>query len=162
MIAEAGARDENGTVRPFIESLGPAGYLAPGMRPGPGADVACDAADLPSPRTFGVVVATEMLEHARDWKAALAGLITALEPGGLLLLTTRSEGFPYHGYPGDWHRFSAAAMTAILDGAGLAEVSVTPDPEAPGVSARARKPAGWPWPARTGRDAVNVGRVPQP
>ncbi|MCW2933034.1 MAG: hypothetical protein JWM19_3996, partial [Actinomycetia bacterium] len=68
--------------------------------------------------------------------------------GGVLVLTTRSEGFPLHGYPEDWWRFSVEAMGAILQAAGLdvERLEPDPDPASPGVFARARKPAGWTWP----------------
>ena len=150
-VLEAGSLNVNGSVRGHVESLGPASYRGTDMRPGPGVDVVCDAADLPARFGAGsadVVVSTEMLEHAKDWQAAVRGMITVLTEGGVLVLTTRSEGFPLHGYPEDHWRYSVEAMGTILAAAGLdvERLEPDPDPQSPGVFARARKPAGWSWP----------------
>ena len=40
--------------------------------------------------SFDAVVTTQMLEHVRDWRAALRQLAAMLRPGGLLLLTCDS------------------------------------------------------------------------
>ena len=143
-VIEAGAYDVNGSVRPAVEALGPASYTGTDMQAGPGVDVACPAEKLDRDAA-DVVISTEMLEHAEDWQAAMAGMIRALAPGGLLVLTTRSEGFPYHGYPGDHWRFSAGAMGEIMAAAGMdvLDLRADPDPASPGVFVKARKPADW-------------------
>jgi SAM-dependent methyltransferase len=163
-VLEAGAMNVNGTVRPHAESLGPASYAATDMRPGNGVDFVCDAADLGGwfDQT-DVVISTEMLEHAKDWQAAVAGMITVLAPGGVLVLTTRSQGFPLHGYPEDHWRYSVGAMGVILAAAGLdvERLEPDPDPQSPGVFAVARKPAGWQWPdVQAAWDAAGVTPAP--
>lgn len=148
-VIEAGSMDVNGSVRGHVTSLGPASYIGTDMRPGPGVDVQAAAESLPGPLgQAGVVISTEMLEHARYWQAAMRGLISAVADGGVLVITTRSAGFPLHGYPEDHWRFSVEAMGAILKSAGLdvERLEPDPDPASPGVFARARKPAGWAWP----------------
>src|SRR6266567_3412329 len=77
-VIEAGAYDVNGSVRPAVEALGPASYTGTDMQPGPGVDVVWDAADLPGDGGkggrfggVGIVISTEMLEHAEDWQAAM-------------------------------------------------------------------------------------------
>jgi SAM-dependent methyltransferase len=154
-VLEAGAFDVNGSVRGHVEGLGPASYMGTDMRLGPGVDVLCTAEELPSlfnvamvGPTKGVVISTEMLEHAADWQAAMHGMITALRPGGVLVLTTRSAGFPVHGYPDDHWRFPVESMRTILGAAGLTVERCEPDPDpaSPGVFAKARKPDGWTWP----------------
>ena len=150
IVIEAGALNVNGSVRPHVESLGPASYTATDVRTGPGVDLACDAADLLGLLgRAGVVISTEMLEHARDWQAAMRGLVDAVAEGGVLVLTTRSAGFPLHDYPGDHHRFPVKSMREILGAAGLDVERCEPDPEFPGVFAKARKPHGWSWPEGT-------------
>jgi hypothetical protein len=123
-------------------------------------DLVCDAADLPG--RAHVVISTEMLEHAADWQAAVRGLVDVVADDGLLVLTTRSAGFPLHGYPEDHWRFSVGAMGEILAAAGLdvERLEPDPDPQSPGVFARARKPAGWSWPEDAARawDKVEVTR----
>lgn len=170
-VIEAGAYDVNGSVRPHVMTLGPSHYLGTDMRDGPGVDLVCAAEDLPSmlgalnsgaPLSGGadVVVSTEMLEHAKDWQGAVRGMVGAVAGGGVLVLTTRSEGFPLHGYPEDHWRFSVDAMRDILTAAGLEVERCEPDPDpaSPGVFAKASKPAGWSWPDGTAAawDAVEV------
>jgi SAM-dependent methyltransferase len=120
------------------------------MRPGPGVDLVCLAEDLPrqfsqmgADGTTDIVISTEMLEHAADWQAAMTGMARILKPDGLLVLTTRGPGFPLHGYPDDHWRFTVGAMDAILKALGFDVLRAEPDPEAPGVFAKARKPDGW-------------------
>jgi hypothetical protein len=148
IVLEAGAYDVNGSARPALEAHGPLRYVGTDMRDGPGVDVVCAAEDLPV--LFGdawadVVITTEMLEHAADWQAAMAGLIRVLGLGGPLVLTTRSEGAGYHAHPQDFWRFSVPAMRQILTAAGMDVLRCEPDLENPGVFAKARKPAGWRW-----------------
>jgi len=165
-VAEAGAMDVNGSARAAIEAHGPASYTATDMRPGPGVDVVCTAEELPGLLGEGsadVVISTEMLEHAADWQAAVAGMTRVLKPGGVLVLTTRGPGFPLHGYPDDHWRFTVEAMDAILKAAALDVLRAEPDPEAPGVFAKARKPDGWVMPDGLAQawDAAGVQPVPR-
>ena len=162
-VIEAGAFDVNGSVRPHVERHGPASYTGTDMRPGPGVDQVVDAADLPALfNPVDVVISTEMLEHAADWQAAMRGLVDAVADGGVLVLTTRSAGFPVHGYPDDHWRFPVESMGEILGAAGLTVERCEPDPDpaSPGVFALARKPDGWSWPEDADERwaSVEVGR----
>jgi SAM-dependent methyltransferase len=143
-VTEAGAYDVNGSVRAAVEALGPASYTGTDISEGPGVDVVCDAGKLDRD-SAGIVISTEMLEHAEDWQAAVAGMIRALTPGGLLVLTTRGPGFPYHGYPADHWRFTVEAMGEIMAAAGMdvLDLRADPDPMSPGVFVKARKPDDW-------------------
>jgi hypothetical protein len=147
-VVEAGALNVNGSAREAIGALGPESYLGTDMREGAGVDLVCMAENLPAalgPGTAGVVVSTEMLEHAENWQGAVTGMTELLAPGGLLLLTTRGPGFPLHGYPEDHWRFTPETMTAILGACRLEILRCEPDPDpaSPGVFALARKPEGW-------------------
>lgn len=143
-VTETGAYDVNGSVRPAVEAHGPASYTGTDISEGPGVDVVRDAAKLDRD-SADVVISTEMLEHAEDWQAAVAGMIRALTPGGILVLTTRSEGFPYHGYPDDHWRFSVEAMGQIMTAAAMdiLDLRADPDTSSPGVFVKARKPDTW-------------------
>jgi SAM-dependent methyltransferase len=165
-VVEVGAYEYNGSARRVIAAMGPASYTGTDVQEGPGVDLACPAEKLPEmlgEDSADVVVSTEMLEHAEDWRGAVAGMARILAPGGLLLLTTRSPGFPYHPHPGDFHRFTTEHMDGIAEACGLEVLRLErdSDPSQPGVFFLARKPEGWdgagmaeglaviePWPPR--------------
>ena len=68
-VVEAGAYNYNGSVRDVYEAMGPARYLGTDAQPGPGVDLVCPAEKLGEvlgEGTAGVVICTEMLEHAED------------------------------------------------------------------------------------------------
>ena len=121
--------------------------------------------------TADVVVTTEMLEHADAWRAAVTGIVQVLAPGGVLLLTTRGPGFPYHPHPQDHYRFTVEQMGAIAKACGLDIIRCEPDPDpnSPAVFLLAAKPGtggtarGWPraWPSSNpGRRADAVRGMP--
>ncbi len=147
-ILEVGSYDVNGSVRPLLLAHGPLSYLGVDAATGPGVDRVVAAEDLDA--TFGgdafdVVVSTEMLEHAANWQDCLWNMTAVLKPGGLLILTTRSPGFPYHPFPDDHWRFTVPFMRRVLIAAGLVSIEVQPDPDpkSPGVLVTACKPDPW-------------------
>ncbi len=117
-VLEVGSRNVNGSVRDILAPL-VSRYVGCDLEAGDGVDVVADATrltDVFPPESFDVVISTEMLEHVPDWPAAWAQMMGVLRPGGLLVLSTRSPGFPLHDYPGDFWRFTAQDMGVILDG----------------------------------------------
>lgn len=143
-VLEVGSRNVNGTVRPFLTALGARDYLGVDMVPGPGVDRLCDVADLASEfasDSFEVVVTTEMLEHVKDWRTAISNLKRVVAPDGLLVVTTRSFGFPYHDYPGDYWRYEIDDMRQLFRDFRI--LTLLPDPEYPGVFLKCRKPAAF-------------------
>lgn len=144
-VCEVGSYNVNGTVRAGIESHGPASYLGVDISEGPGVDLVANVEDLPAqfPDGFDLVVSTEMLEHVDSWKAAIKALVQLVAPGGALVVSTRSLGFPYHPYPQDTWRYSVNQMRDILTRARLQVISSEADPEQAGVFAVARKPEEW-------------------
>ena len=142
-VLEVGAYNVNGSVRPYVETLIPQCYVGVDITEGPGVDVVADCEHLTGAvgGDWDVVICTEMLEHVQNWRTCMRELVAALAPCGYLLLTTRSPGFPYHGFPGDYWRFTRTDMRAIIDGLGLDVISIQDDaPESPGVLVFARKP----------------------
>jgi len=77
-VVEVGAYNYNGSVRGVYEAMGPASYLATDAQPGPGVDLVCAAEILPyalGDDTADVLISTEMLEHAEDWRGAVTGMV---------------------------------------------------------------------------------------
>ncbi len=128
-------------VRPLVEHWGPARYLGVDIATGPGVDVVCrveEAARRFGDASFDLVLSTEMLEHVRDWRAAVENLKRLCRPGGRIVVTTRSVGFPYHGAPNDFWRFDVADMRRIFSDFTIE--AVESDPQKPGVFLSATKP----------------------
>ncbi len=139
LVLEVGAQDMNGSLRSIVTSLGPRRYVGVDVVPGRGVDEICDAARLLErfgPETFDVVISTEMIEHIRDWRRAIHNMKAVLKPGGALVLTTRSLGYPYHARPDFW-RYEPTDMKAIFGDMDI--VSLESDPSAAGVFVKAVK-----------------------
>lgn len=138
-VLEVGSLDVNGSVRPLF---GPkSDYIGVDVCRGPGVDLVLEqATHLPfEDGRFEVVVSTEMLEHCARPVPMIAEMARVLKAGGgRILLTTRSQGFPYHHPPDHW-RFSCEQVRDLLQWTGLEVVEVFQDPEAPGVFASAMK-----------------------
>lgn len=141
-VIEVGSLDVNGSPRPTVMALGPREYWGIDCWLGPSVDVVCNADDLV--RTFGeasfdVVLSTEMLEHLEDWRIVVNQLKRTVRSGGLLVITTRSPGFPYHPYPIDKWRYTKEDFREIFDDFEI--LKLVDDPQAPGVFLKAKKPA---------------------
>jgi SAM-dependent methyltransferase len=132
-VLEVGSQDINGSPREVIAPLGPRTYLGVDFGPGNGVDLVLDARALVSHfgrSTFDVVVSTEMLEHAEDWKTSITQMKEVLRPGGVLVLSARGPGFPYHGFPHDYWRYTVNDFKAIFSDM---KIEVCKDDTAPGV-----------------------------
>lgn len=149
-VLEVGSYDVNGSVRPYIESLQPRRYLGVDAELGPSVDCVVDCEKLTEQVAgrWDVVISTEMLEHVRDWQTCMEQLAQIMTPGGLLLITTRSPGFPYHPFPEDHWRFTCDDMVTIQSEMDLELLEVEDDAICPGVFTLARKPADWQHPIR--------------
>jgi SAM-dependent methyltransferase len=151
-VIEVGSYDVNGSVRPDVEALHPRLYLGVDISPGPRVDELCSVYELEQRYgrdSFDVVISTEMVEHVRDWRAAVNNLKHILRPEGTLVVTTRSLGFPLHGWPKDYWRYETADFAVIFDD--FEDVVVESDPEMPGVFVKATKPARF-----TARDLSDI------
>ena len=140
-VIEIGAMDVNGSLRPHVESLGPSRYIGVDIEAGPGVDVICNAERLLAvfgPESFDVVISTELLEHVRDWRRVVGTMKRLLKSEGTLLITTRSNGFPYHGYPYDFWRYELSDMRVIFSDFTIE--ALESDPQDPGVFIKARRP----------------------
>ena len=140
-VIEVGAYNVNGSIQPLLKSFSPKKYIGVDIAKGQGVDVVCRAENLVShfgKNSFDVVVATELLEHVLDWRGAISNMKRICKPNGIIVLTTRSVGFPYHGYPYDFWRYSAEDIKAIFSDCRI--ISIESDPEAPGVFAKITRP----------------------
>jgi 2-polyprenyl-3-methyl-5-hydroxy-6-metoxy-1,4-benzoquinol methylase len=146
-VLEVGAQNVNGSLRGHVETHGPRSYWGIDMQPGVGVDEVTTvekfvidnervAGKLTEARNmYDLVVCTEMLEHAQDWRGALASITMLTRMGGYLLLTTRSPGFPRHAFPDDYWRFELNMLYNHMVHLGFVAVEACPDPDpkSPGV-----------------------------
>lgn len=143
-VLEVGSQDVNGTPRPVVMPLRPALYIGVDVEKGPGVDVISGADSLSKifgEGSFDVVISTEMLEHVFDWKPVVGQLKAVVRPGGLLLITTRSPGFPYHPYPIDMWRYTEEDFKIIFSDMEI--LTLLKDPQVPGVFLKAKKPGAF-------------------
>ena len=143
-VLEVGSQDVNGSIRPYVEALRPHTYFGVDLQNGPGVDECVPAerlVDYLGRDCYHLVISTEMLEHAKDWRAAVWNMMVVTEPGGVMVVTTRSPGFPRHDWPGDYWRFALEDFYWVW--AGWYMEDLRPDPFNPGVFIRARKPMDW-------------------
>jgi SAM-dependent methyltransferase len=140
-VIEVGSMDVNGSLRPAVEAYGPERYIGVDFQMGPGVDLVCDACDLLDRferGSFDLLISTELLEHVRDWRKVIGNFKNLLKTNGTILITTRSKGCGFHGYPFDFWRYETADLEAIFSDFDI-EV-VEKDPSLPGVFLKAAKP----------------------
>jgi len=140
-VLEIGSRDVNGNITKIVYEKQPQNYVRTDMTEGDNVDIVVDVLDLVE--TFGrdswdVVISTETLEHVKDWRTALTEMKKVLRPSGLLIITTRSPGFPQHDYPEDYHRYTKEDMKTILSD--MIILDLEDDPQSLGVFITAYKP----------------------
>lgn len=141
-LLEIGAQDVNGSPRQVLAGYQPKKYIGIDYGPGKGVDLVMDVKDVTSYfglDWFDVVVSTEMLEHAEDWRTAVDQMKRVLRPGGLLVLTARGPGFMYHGYPHDYWRYTVEDFKKIFSDMWILHLGPDTDHCSPGVFLKARK-----------------------
>ena len=140
-VLEVGSRDVNGSLRGDVMKHNPLSYWGVDLVEGKGVDEICNVYDLVKrfgSESFDVVICTEMLEHVQYWQHAILNLKQVLKPGGVLIMTTRSLGCPYHDYPGDYWRYEIEDLYEIFRDLNI--VKTEKDPDMPGVFMKAYKP----------------------
>lgn len=140
-IIEMGSRNVNGSLRSYVESLKPASYLGVDIQDGPGVDYVKDVTlllDDFGTNAFDCVISTELLEHTKNWRKVIHVMKNIVKPGGVILITTRSKGFQYHGYPSDYWRYEEDDMVSIFSDCSV-EMNAK-DSSSPGIFVKIRKP----------------------
>ena len=140
-VVEVGSRIVFGSPRDIFAWLGPAVYVGVDMADGKGVDVVLPAEKLSSRfDNVDIVVATELLEHIEFWRTAIQEMKKIIKPGGLIIVTARAPGFPYHPHPGDFWRFTIEDFRAIFSDFEILTLEPDPQDGHPGVFLKARKP----------------------
>lgn len=140
-VLEVGSLDVNGSLRPVFAAWGPGEYVGIDMFEGTGVDRICSAEQMVAelgPDSFDVVIATEIIEHVEDWRRVITNIKGVCKPGGIILVTTPSKGFPYHAYPHDFWRYGTEDMQQIFADCSIEQLETSP--RATGVFVKARKP----------------------
>lgn len=140
-VLEIGARDCTNSLRLVAQAFHPSEYVGVDMQNGPGVDIVCDAENLTEKlgkEAFDVVISTGTLEHVRNWKKVVSNIKNVCRPGGIILITAPSKGFPYHAYPYDFWRYELDDVKKIFSDFEI--LILENDFEAPGFMLKARKP----------------------
>ena len=143
-VLEIGSGNVNGSLQPIVKSWDPASYTGVDIAPGSGVDVVCAAEDIIEKfgkEQFDIVISTEMLEHVKDWRKVVSNIKNICMSGGIILITTRSLGFEYHGYPNDFWRYEAFDIKSIFSDCIIEKMEA--DKKDPGILFRVKKPAGF-------------------
>jgi len=144
-VLEVGAQDINGSVRPIIEPLANS-YWATDMEAGKGVDAVLNNEDLLThfgAEAFNTVIACEVLEHDKRFWMTVETLRQLVIPGGHLILTVPTFGFPLHRYPRDYWRFGEDSYTDVFfDEWEILDICHLDNPYAPAIALAgiARKP----------------------
>ncbi len=143
-VIEIGSYNINGSLRAFIESRRPFEYIGVDIVAGPGVDIICPAQDILSKfgsASFDIVVATELIEHVLDWRLVISNIKNICKTNGVIIVTTRSLGFKYHGFPYDFWRYETEDMQELFSDCAIEKMER--DCLEPGVCIKARKPSGF-------------------
>lgn len=139
-VIEIGSQNVNGSLRYYIENLECKKYIGVDIEKGIGVDIVCKAEnviEIFGKDAFDIVICTELLEHVKDWKSVISNIKNICKPGGTILVTTRSYGFPRHGYPYDYWRYEIEDIKNIFSDC-IIEI-LEKDYQMPGVFAKIKK-----------------------
>ncbi len=140
-VIDVGSYNHNGNLYDLYKHYNPSEFIGTDLLSGPGVDVVCPAEDLVSKfgkEQFDVVLSSELLEHARNWREVISSIKQLVKSNGIVLITTRSKGFPLHDYPHDYWRYELEDMRKLFSDMEI--LSLENDPQAPGVFIKVRKP----------------------
>lgn len=94
-VIEIGSRDINGTTRPLFPS---ASWVGLDLHAGPCVDWVGDAVEYVPESQVDLVICTEVLEHAENWRELIAIAASWLMPGGQFIVTCAGPGRDPHSH----------------------------------------------------------------
>jgi hypothetical protein len=112
-LVEIGSLNVNGTPRSVLPTKN---YTGVDRVPGRGVDLVAQAEPFLLAHTwkYDMVVACECYEHDPRWWLTDAAAKSALDYGGLYVVTAPAIGFPFHDYGGDYYRFTEMAFEEVM------------------------------------------------
>lgn len=114
-VLDVGSLDVNGSVKHLFSDAEE--YIGIDMKDGKNVDIVMNAHDI-CPRfdkdSFDTVLCYNMLEHDDLFWITLENMKKVLKPGGWLIISVPTFGFPIHDYPKDYWRFGEDAYGDIL------------------------------------------------
>ena len=153
-MLEIGSYNVNGTLQDDFRPIAKK-YTGVDIEAGPGVDtVIKESAKLSEVLTKAqIVICTEMLEHAKDWREAIHAIKNLATEG--IIVTTRSPGFPYHAYSEDYWRYTKEDFAHIFSDMDI--ILLEDDTYYAGVFIYAKKPKDF-----NEIDLTNYEVAPQP
>jgi SAM-dependent methyltransferase len=98
-VVEVGSLNVNGRARDYVPRDWRS-WIGIDLHAGPGVDIVGDAIDVLTPDSCDIIVSAEVLEHCPDWVELVWSMVTAVRPGGSILITCAGTGRPEHGADG--------------------------------------------------------------
>lgn len=117
-IADVGAYDVNGCLRPIFHVPGAWTYTGFDISAGPNVDVVFSTEygwSVPYKEQYDVVVTTQVMEHVRKPWEWIKDVVAMCKPGGLVYICTPNS-IGYHAYPIDCWRAWPDGMRGLMDG----------------------------------------------
>lgn len=113
LILEIGSKNVNGSIREFFDQ---SQYWGIDIEKGPGVDEIKDLHSLyiEAFEEHDLIICLETLEHDIDPFEAILCIRHNLKPGGILVLSAPTSGFPEHRHPKDYWRFMKDAWLDIF------------------------------------------------
>jgi hypothetical protein len=120
-VLEIGSLNVNGSAREVLQKYAGAQYLGIDRQPGAGVDWVGDLqelilqpwAELPAAR-YDAIIATEAFEHDPTFWITLRHMRLLSRMPALWVITTPANGFPWHGWPNDYYRFTEDAYRDVF------------------------------------------------
>jgi SAM-dependent methyltransferase len=134
---EVGSQNVNGSPRSVFQAKA-SEYIGVDLSPGKGVDITMSGHELTDYfplRSFDTVICCETLEHDSQFWLTVGQMRSVLKPGGTLIVTVPTFGFPLHRYPVDCYRFHEDAFRLfIFNKMNILDISILDNEYAPGIS----------------------------